>query len=142
MEMVHPAVRVVDDDTPLPQALTPVYPSTAGVSQAYLRKAIDNALSRTALPELLPEPVAKAYLEPLGVPPLMQAVRMLHHPGVDSDETALMDGTHPAWVRIKFRNCSRNRCRSSARTMNAAPAQRRACRGAQRTIPPRWWRVF
>src|SRR6516164_11623320 len=28
MEMVHPAVRVVDEDTPLPQALTPVYPST------------------------------------------------------------------------------------------------------------------
>jgi ATP-dependent DNA helicase RecG len=102
MEMVHPAVRAVDEDTPLPQALTPVYPSTAGVSQAYLRKAIDNALSRTALPELLPEAVAKTYLEPLGVPPLMQAVRMLHHPGVDSDETALMDGTHPAWVRIKF----------------------------------------
>ena len=102
MEMVHPAVRAVDEDTPLPQALTPVYPSTAGVSQAYLRKAIDNALSRTALPELLPEAVARTYLEPLGVPPLMQAVRMLHHPGVDSDETALMDGTHPAWVRIKF----------------------------------------
>ncbi|SIO68414.1 ATP-dependent DNA helicase RecG [Paraburkholderia phenazinium] len=102
MEMVHPAVRVVDGDTPLPQALTPVYPSTAGVSQAYLRKAIDNALSRTALPELLPEAVARTYLQPLGVPPLMEAVRMLHHPGVDSDETALMDGTHPAWVRIKF----------------------------------------
>ena len=102
MEMVHPAVRAVDEDTPLPQALTPVYPSTAGVNQAYLRKAIDNALSRTALPELLPEAVARTYLEPLGVPPLMQAVRMLHHPGVDSDETALMDGTHPAWVRIKF----------------------------------------
>ena len=31
MEMVHPAVRAVDEDTPLPQALTPVYPSTAGV---------------------------------------------------------------------------------------------------------------
>jgi ATP-dependent DNA helicase RecG len=102
MEMVHPAVRVVDEDTPLPQVLTPVYPSTAGVSQAYLRKAIDNALSRTALPELLPEAVARTYLDPLGVPPLLQAVRMLHHPGVDSDETALMDGTHPAWVRIKF----------------------------------------
>jgi ATP-dependent DNA helicase RecG len=102
MEMVHPAVRVVDDDTPLPQALTPVYPSTAGVSQAYLRKAIDNALSRTVLPELLPEPIAQTYMQPLGVPPLMDAVRMLHHPGVDSDETALMDGTHPAWVRIKF----------------------------------------
>jgi ATP-dependent DNA helicase RecG len=102
MEMVHPAVRVVDADTPLPQALTPVYPSTAGVSQAYLRKAIDNALTRTPLPELLPEPVAQAYLAPLGVPSLTEAVRMLHHPDAADDETALMDGTHPAWVRIKF----------------------------------------
>lgn len=102
MEMVHPAVRVVDEDTPLPQALTPVYPSTAGVTQAYLRKSIDNALSRTSLPELLPEPIAQAYLQPLGVPGLMEAVRTLHHPGVQSDETALIDGTHPAWVRIKF----------------------------------------
>jgi len=102
LEMVHPAVRVVDEDTPLPQALTPVYPSTAGVTQAYLRKSIDNALSRTALPELLPEPIARAYLQPLGVPTLMDAVRTLHHPGVQSDETALIDGTHPAWVRIKF----------------------------------------
>jgi len=102
MEMVHPAVRVVVEDTPLPQALTPVYPATAGVTQAYLRKSIDNALSRTALPELLPEPVAQAFLQPLGLPPLAEAVRTLHHPGVDSDETALVDGTHPAWLRIKF----------------------------------------
>jgi ATP-dependent DNA helicase RecG len=133
MEMVHPAVRVVDDDTPLPQALTPVYPSTAGVSQAYLRKAIDNALARTALPELLPEPVARAYLAPLGVPPLMQAVRMLHHPGVDSDETALMDGTHPAWVRIKFeellaQQMSLKRAHDERRT-RAAPSMPRRTAG-------------
>ena len=41
-------------------------------------------------------------MQPLGVPALMDAVRTLHHPGVQSDETALIDGTHPAWVRIKF----------------------------------------
>jgi ATP-dependent DNA helicase RecG len=102
LEMVHPTVRPVDDDTPLPQALTPVYPSTAGVSQAYLRKAIDNALSRTPLPEILPERVAEAYCRPLDLPALARAVRVLHHPSVDADETALIDGTHPAWTRIKF----------------------------------------
>ncbi|HEY1611404.1 MAG TPA: ATP-dependent DNA helicase RecG, partial [Paraburkholderia sp.] len=102
LEMVHPAVRVVDGDTPLPQALTPVYPSTAGVSQAYLRKAIDNALARTALPELLPEPIVREFLAPLGVPLLADAVKTLHHPPVDADETALIDGSHPAWTRIKF----------------------------------------
>jgi ATP-dependent DNA helicase RecG len=102
LEMVHPAVRPVDEDTPLPQALTPVYPSTAGVSQAYLRKAIDNALARTALPELLPNPIAERYGRSLSLPPLAEAVRTLHHPSADADEAALIDGSHPAWSRIKF----------------------------------------
>jgi ATP-dependent DNA helicase RecG len=129
MEMVHPAVRVVDEDTPLPQALTPVYPSTAGVSQAYLRKAIDNALARTSLPELLPEPVERQYLKPLDVPQLMDAVRTLHHPNSHSDETALIDGTHPAWTRIKFeellaQQLSLKRAHEERRT-RAAPAMPR-----------------
>ncbi|APR37802.1 ATP-dependent DNA helicase RecG [Paraburkholderia sp. SOS3] len=131
MEMVHPAVRVVDEDTPLPQALTPVYPSTAGVTQAYLRKAIDNALSRTSLPELLPEPIARTYLQPLELPPLMQAVRTLHHPHADADETALIDGTHPAWSRIKFeellaQQMSLKRAHEERRTRSAPAMPRRA----------------
>ncbi|MFP3551687.1 ATP-dependent DNA helicase RecG [Paraburkholderia sp. SIMBA_049] len=131
MEMVHPAVRVVDEDTPLPQALTPVYPSTAGVSQAYLRKAIDNALARTSLPELLPEPVERQYLKPLDVPQLMDAVRTLHHPDAHSDETALIDGTHPAWTRIKFeellaQQLSLKRAHEERRTRAAPAMPRRA----------------
>ncbi len=102
LEMVHPTVRPVEEDTPLPQALTPVYPSTAGVSQAYLRKAIDNALDRTPLPEILPERVADEYCRPLELPALAEAVRVLHHPSAKADEAALIDGTHPAWTRIKF----------------------------------------
>ncbi|WP_042337850.1 ATP-dependent DNA helicase RecG [Paraburkholderia ferrariae] len=126
MEMVHPAVRVVEDDTPLPQALTPVYPSTAGVTQAYLRKAIDNALSRASLPDLLPEAIAREFLEPLGLPPLMESVKTLHHPPIGADETGLMDGTAPAWTRIKFeellaQQLSLKRAHAERRT-RAAPA--------------------
>ncbi|MBR7961705.1 ATP-dependent DNA helicase RecG [Burkholderia vietnamiensis] len=129
MEMVHPAVRVVEADAPLPQVLTPVYPSTAGVSQAYLRKAIENAVERTPLPELLPPEIERDYLRPLGVPTLAQAVRVLHHPGVDSDEAALMDGSHPAWTRIKFeellaQQLSLKRAHEERRT-RAAPAMPR-----------------
>src|SRR5512142_844457 len=39
-EMVHPSFRAVDEGTPLATALTPVYPTTAQLPQAYLRKAI------------------------------------------------------------------------------------------------------
>ncbi|MBO7807257.1 ATP-dependent DNA helicase RecG [Burkholderia pseudomallei] len=132
LEIVHPTVKTVDEDAPLPQALTPVYPSTAGVSQAYLRKAIDNALARTPLPELLPPEIARAYLQPLDVPPLADAVRMLHHPGVGADETALIDGTHPAWTRIKFdellaQQLSLKRAHEERRT-RAAPAMPRRAR--------------
>jgi ATP-dependent DNA helicase RecG len=101
MEMVHPACRAVQEGAPLPQVLTPVYPSTAGVSQAYLRRAIDNALQRTPLPELLPQPIVVSCL-PQPVLPLQDAVELLHHPGATVDEAALLDGTHPAWLRIKF----------------------------------------
>ncbi|WP_421023058.1 ATP-dependent DNA helicase RecG [Paraburkholderia sp. A1RO-5L] len=133
MEMVHPAVKVVEGDTPLPQALTPVYPSTAGVSQAYLRKAIDNALSRASLPELLPEAVAREFLAPLNLPQLMDAVKTLHHPPVDADEHELIDGTHPAWTRIKFdellaQQLSLKRAHEERRT-RAAPAMARHVAG-------------
>ncbi|WP_213297492.1 ATP-dependent DNA helicase RecG [Paraburkholderia sacchari] len=133
MEMVHPAVKVVEGDTPLPQALTPVYPSTAGVSQAYLRKAIDNALSRASLPELLPEAVAREFLAPLNLPQLMDAVKTLHHPPVDADQHELIDGTHPAWTRIKFdellaQQLSLKRAHEERRT-RAAPAMARHVAG-------------
>ncbi|HEF5874672.1 TPA: ATP-dependent DNA helicase RecG [Burkholderia cenocepacia] len=135
MEMVHPAVRVVEADAPLPQVLTPVYPSTAGVSQAYLRKAIENAVERTPLPELLPPEIQRDYLKPLDVPSLEQAVRILHHPGVDSDEAALMDGSHPAWTRIKFeellaQQLSLKRAHEERRTRAAPAMPRRAASDA------------
>jgi ATP-dependent DNA helicase RecG len=135
MEIVHPAVKVVEAEAPLPQALTPVYPSTAGVSQAYLRKAIDNALARTPLPEILPPDVADAYLKPLGVPSLADAVHILHHPGTDADEPALMDGSHPAWTRIKFdellaQQLSLKRAHEERRTRAAPAMPRRAARDA------------
>ena len=101
MEMVHPVCRAIELGAPLPQVLTPVYPSTAGVSQAYLRKAIENALKRTPLPEFLPDAVVRACL-PEPVMTLVEAIELLHHPDAAVDEGGLVDGTHPAWLRIKF----------------------------------------
>ena len=50
-EMVHPRYRVVAPGTPLPTVLTPVYPVTAGVSQAAMRKRIAAALAGEKLDE-------------------------------------------------------------------------------------------
>ncbi|MGI4859069.1 MAG: ATP-dependent DNA helicase RecG [Janthinobacterium lividum] len=128
LEMVHPAYRAVEPGAALPAALTPVYPSTAGISQAYLRKAIDNALSRTPLPELIPAALLPEDGDgaPLDMPLLADAVRALHHPSPTVDEFALTERTHPAWVRIKFdellaQQLSLARARAERRAQ-AAPA--------------------
>ncbi len=96
-EMVHPEWRVVQADTPLPAALTPVYPASAQLPQAYLRKAVVSALARAPLEELLP-----AALLPPGLPTLRAALERLHQPAPGLDADALHDPAHPAWQRLKF----------------------------------------
>jgi ATP-dependent DNA helicase RecG len=97
-EMVHPAYKVVLEGAPLPTALTPVYPSGEGLSQAYLRKAIGAALERLDWRDTLGDGIrATLQLEPFEA-----SVRLLHNPPVDVDEHALIERTHPAWTRMKF----------------------------------------
>ena len=97
-EMVHPTYKVVQEGDPLPNALTPVYPAGEGLSQAYLRKAIANALSRIDWRDTL-APELRAALK---LQPFEPSVRLLHNPPPDVSEGALMDRSHPAWIRMKF----------------------------------------
>ncbi|MBA4175259.1 MAG: ATP-dependent DNA helicase RecG [Leptothrix sp. (in: Bacteria)] len=96
-EMVHPEFRAVTAETPLPQALTPVYPASAQLPQAYLRKAVVSGLARAPLHELLPPGTV-----PPGLPPLRDALQLLHHPPRELGPEALEDHAHPAWQRLKF----------------------------------------
>ncbi len=96
-EMVHPVFKAVEPGAPLPAALTPVYPSSAQLPQVYLRKAITSALGRAPLDEVLP-PAAV----PSGLPPLKEAVRLLHQPPPGLPLATLEDRSHPAWQRLKF----------------------------------------
>ncbi|MBA2721313.1 MAG: ATP-dependent DNA helicase RecG [Methylibium sp.] len=96
-EMVHPVFKPVRGDTPLASALTPVYPTSAQLPQAYLRKAVASALQRAPLAELLPSDSV-----PEGLPPLKQALEFLHQPAAEAPLATLEDRSHPAWQRIKF----------------------------------------
>ncbi len=97
-EMVHPAVKAVEEGAPLPQALTPVYPAGEGLSQTLLRKAIAAAMTRIDWRDTLPD----TMLEKFGYLQFEQAVRLLHNPPADVDEYALAERSHPAWTRMKF----------------------------------------
>ncbi len=96
-EMVHPSFKAVDGSTPLAAALTPVYPTSAQLPQAYLRKAVASALQRAPLDELLPP-----SLLPAGLPTLKAALQCLHHPAPNAMLATLEDRSHPAWQRLKF----------------------------------------
>jgi ATP-dependent DNA helicase RecG len=94
-EMVHPVVRSAS--APLPMGLTPVYPTTAQISQTALRRAIDDALAHEPLNECLPE-----HALPPGLPLLRDAVQALHHPSPRDSIASLSDHSHPAWQRLKY----------------------------------------
>jgi len=97
LEMVHPSFKSVDSETPLATALTPVYPSSATLPQAYLRKAVTSGLQRADLSELIPP-----ALVPPGLLSLRESLRFLHQPTPDVSLATLEDKTHPAWQRLKF----------------------------------------
>ncbi|QKM65350.1 ATP-dependent DNA helicase RecG [Polynucleobacter tropicus] len=105
-EMVHPTVRAVTPDAPLPTSLTPVYPASAGVSQAAIRKAVTQALRdpslKDSLAEFLPSSLMNQLLPSNEWPSLQSAITYLHQPPADADTQALLDRTHPAWRRVQF----------------------------------------
>ena len=97
-EMVHPRYRPVADDEALPCSLTPVYPTTAGVSQNALRKLIGKALGEADLGELLDARWCRRH----ALLAFADAVLLLHAPPPGVPEAELQLRTHPAWRRIKF----------------------------------------
>jgi len=97
-EMVHPRYRIVSPGEPLPKALTPVYPTTAGLSQTILRKLVLEALDEAELDDSLSEKLRTRYQ--LGE--FSRAVEALHRPPPGTDFAALAERTHPAWRRMKF----------------------------------------
>jgi ATP-dependent DNA helicase RecG len=90
-EMAHPRYRIVAEGEPLPDALTPIYPTTAGLKQADLRGLVLEALDGGPLDDTLPESLRQR----LGLVDFAQAVQLLHRPQSGTDPAA-------AWRRVRF----------------------------------------
>ena len=96
--MLHPSFRPATGE--LPTALTPVYPTVAGMPQAYLRKAVLSGLARAELSDTF-APGDLSRLNTHALWTLRQALQFLHHPTPDVSLDTLQDHTHPAWQRLK-----------------------------------------
>ena len=103
--MLHPSFKTAGGE--LPDVLTPVYPSSGNLPQAYLRRAVQAGLERAGksgwLTETIPQPALQDLQQQLRQPPwpLAQALQYLHHPTPDVSVAALEDRSHPAWLRLK-----------------------------------------
>jgi ATP-dependent DNA helicase RecG len=97
-ELAHPRYRIVPEGEPLPDTLTPIYPSTAGVSQTELRARVLQELDGADLRDTLPAAFKRMY----NVSGFAESVRLLHRPPPGIELAALADRTHAAWQRMKF----------------------------------------
>jgi ATP-dependent DNA helicase RecG len=97
-EMVHPRYRAAAPGEPLPATLTPVYPTTAGLGQATLRRMVQEALDELPLEDTLLDEVRRRY----GLREFGESLRLLHQPPPGTDLAMLARRTHPAWQRMKF----------------------------------------
>lgn len=103
--MMHPSFHAAGGE--LPNALTPIYPTSAGLPQSYLRKAVHSGVLHAArqgefvetIPSgLAPPSLAQSKTKTWG---LEQSLHFLHHPTPDVSLAQLEDRTHPAWQRLK-----------------------------------------
>ena len=125
LEIYHPEYRAMSsgEAAPVEQTLTPIYPTTEGLTQQRLRALSEQALARlgpNSLPDWLPAELAKGFR--LG--PLDEAIRYLHRPPPDADLHELAEGQHWAQQRLAFEELlthqlSLQRLRESIRAQQA-----------------------
>ena len=96
VEIIHPEYQIIDPDNipPLASTLTPIYPSTKGLSQGKLRSMIKLALDSQlhSVEELLPKEIADL----LHVMPLGESLKAIHSPPKTEQE----EGFSPAKLRL------------------------------------------
>jgi len=98
-EMVHPRYRMVSPDTPLPDRLTPVYPTSSTIPQHQLRKAILDELRQADWADTIPPSVLEAIGQGC-LPPIAEALQEVHCPPAGIDPVDLLQRRTPASRRI------------------------------------------
>jgi ATP-dependent DNA helicase RecG len=99
LEMIHPDYQLLDENKSAlsDPTLTPIYPTTEGVSQRTLINLIDQVLKLTSdapLPDYLPK-----NLLPLDLPALNLSLQQLHKP-MPIEIGEIKNRTHPARQRL------------------------------------------
>lgn len=115
LEMTHPEYRIVDKDQPVQvdDTLTPVYPTTEGLSQLALRNAIGQVTGHLQQQlqtgkqassdiEVVKDFIPQSIRQELALPPLLEALLYLHAPPPDCPVFELVEGNDPYRQSLVF----------------------------------------
>ena len=104
VQFIHPEYKVIEAGIVLPveESLTPIYPTTDGVSQKLLRNLVQQVMSfmqpiQNSL-ELLPDSI-RADLQ---FNSLIDSLQQIHSPTPENYKQVLNSGFHPAQQRLAF----------------------------------------
>lgn len=104
LHMIHPEYQVLNDDeaVPIEETLTPIYPTTHGLSQTRLRQLVHQALNTAHQSLVSLEWMSTDMLEKYGFLPISEALQQLHRPPPDISLQGLESGQHPGLKRLIF----------------------------------------
>ncbi|MDD7805874.1 MAG: ATP-dependent DNA helicase RecG [Endozoicomonas sp. (ex Botrylloides leachii)] len=128
MEIYHPEYKIIkpNDSIDSEETLTPVYPTTEGLTQQRIRTLCKQALSlldgAASLEELLPDYIKNR----LQLDSMADAIRLLHQPPAALALTLTGEGRHPAQKRLAFEeflahNLSLQKIRLKVRSQTGIP---------------------
>jgi ATP-dependent DNA helicase RecG len=102
LELYHPEYKFVDELTasPVEETLTPIYPSTDGLTQARWRQLMDQVLHHLKRGRAIDDLIPHQLLVPFALPDLRQALLYLHRPPAGADVAELEQRRHPAQKRL------------------------------------------
>ena len=104
LEMIHPEYQILAENqtAQVHETLTPIYPSTQGLTQTRLRQLVTIALNRCNQTLDTLEWMSEEQLSKYPFLPLGPSIALLHNPPPDTSLQALEEGQHPALKRLIF----------------------------------------
>lgn len=104
LTMTHPEYQLFDDvnECQVNETLTPIYPSTQGLTQTRLRQLVSIALNSSEQELQQLEWMDDTQLAANHFFPLGEAIKLLHNPPPDTSLQAIEDRHHPALKRLAF----------------------------------------
>lgn len=100
LSLVHPEMNFIsNENTPVAETYTPIYPTTQGLYQNLLRKIIGQVFieyENASHQEVLTQQVISQFQ----LISFEQAIKQIHYPTPDMNLDGLMDKSHPAFKRL------------------------------------------